>query len=367
MRILILNWRDIKNPASGGAEILTHELAKGWVKSGNKVTQFTSRFKNSKEKETIDGVEFIRRGQWWNVHIFAFFYYISNRNKIEIIVDEVHWFPFFSVIYAKKKTVALTCELANKLFFALFPYPIALIFRGLEKIYLRLYKNIPTMVISESTKSDLIHEGYNKNKLYVLPMGLSIPKGLKKYYKEKNPTLIYLARINKQKGIFDAIDAFALIKKEIKNSKFWIVGTGEELTVNSVKKRVDGLDLSGSVKFFGFVTEEKKFELLTKAHILLIPSVHEGWGLTVAEAATQQTPSIVYNVPGLRDVSRQTLTSIILNKDTSTEMANEAVKIYKNKKLYRQLQNNGLNVSARMTWDKAAEESLKVLTSYSRK
>ena len=38
MNILILNWRDIKNPKSGGAEILTHELAKGLVNKGHKVT-----------------------------------------------------------------------------------------------------------------------------------------------------------------------------------------------------------------------------------------------------------------------------------------------------------------------------------------
>ncbi len=71
MKILILNWRDIKNPNGGGAEILTHELAKGWVKSGHNVTQFSSSFKGSKPQEIIDKVKFARKGSWWNVHIFA--------------------------------------------------------------------------------------------------------------------------------------------------------------------------------------------------------------------------------------------------------------------------------------------------------
>ncbi|MCZ7355914.1 MAG: hypothetical protein O8C66_09090 [Candidatus Methanoperedens sp.] len=31
MRILFYNWRDIKNPAAGGAEIFTHENAEQWV------------------------------------------------------------------------------------------------------------------------------------------------------------------------------------------------------------------------------------------------------------------------------------------------------------------------------------------------
>src|SRR5438309_329776 len=99
MRILILNWRDIRNPASGGAEILTHEVAKRWVDMGHIVTQFSSKFPNAKRDETIDGVRYLRSGQWWNVHGFAAIYYIFYlRNKTDLVIDEVHWFPFFSAI-----------------------------------------------------------------------------------------------------------------------------------------------------------------------------------------------------------------------------------------------------------------------------
>jgi len=61
MKILILNWRDIKNPLSGGAEILTHELSKRLVAEGHVVIQFSSRFDGSKEEEVIDGVRIIRK------------------------------------------------------------------------------------------------------------------------------------------------------------------------------------------------------------------------------------------------------------------------------------------------------------------
>ena len=33
MRILVMNWRDTKNPAHGGAEVVTHEHMKRWVKN----------------------------------------------------------------------------------------------------------------------------------------------------------------------------------------------------------------------------------------------------------------------------------------------------------------------------------------------
>ncbi len=375
LRVLVLNWRDIKNPAGGGAEILTHELSKGWVKSGYEVTVFTSLFLGSKKTETIDGVKFERRGKWWNVHFFAFLYYLNTRKNIDIVIDEVHWFPFFAAMYARKKTVALTCETASKLFFTIFPYPVALFFRAIEKLYLALYKNVPTMTISESTKKDLIKAGVNSKLITVLKMGVNIPKNLKKYPKEKNPTFIYLARLNKQKGIYDCIEAFSLIKKElssrvldpgsskyprtkIQNPILWVVGSGEENIVKEVKDLVKKYGLEKSVVFFGFVSEEKKFELLTRAHILLIPSAHEGWGLTVHEASSQKTPSIVYNVPGLRNTVKNNLTGIILNENTPEKLAKEATQLISDQNKYKKLQENSSKLIEESTWANSVNESI---------
>jgi len=362
MRILILNWRDIKNPAGGGAEILTHELAKGWVKQGYKVTQFSSRFGKAKLDETIDGVRIIRKGQWWNVHFFAFFYYLNKRSKIDIIIDEVHWFPFFSAVYARKKTIALTCETASKLFFILFPYPLALIFRAVEKIYLRVYKDVRTMTISDSTKKDLIKAGVNRNLITVLPMGLQIPKNLKKYPKEKKPTLIYLARLNKQKGIFDAIEAFRIIKEKTANKtpQFWIVGSGDDETIGNVKKMIDKYHLTSSVKFFGFVSEGKKYELLAKAHILIIPSAHEGWGLTAVESALQGTPVVGYDIPGLRDSVDNGKTGI-LSYTNPESLARDIMRLLDNRLLYDKMCRQAQLWAKHFNWEKANKESIAFL------
>ena len=51
MNILIYNWRDIRNPAAGGAEVFTHEIAKRWVERGNEVRQFSSAFAGCGKEE----------------------------------------------------------------------------------------------------------------------------------------------------------------------------------------------------------------------------------------------------------------------------------------------------------------------------
>jgi len=53
MKILILNWRDIKNPRAGGAEVLTHELAKGWVAAGHEVTFFQASLQKQRKEKVL--------------------------------------------------------------------------------------------------------------------------------------------------------------------------------------------------------------------------------------------------------------------------------------------------------------------------
>ena len=71
----MFNWRDIKNPAAGGAEVLTHEIAKRLVLHGHEFTLFASGFPNCKKQETIDGVRIIRDGGQFSVYWKAFMHY----------------------------------------------------------------------------------------------------------------------------------------------------------------------------------------------------------------------------------------------------------------------------------------------------
>ena len=65
-----------------------------------------------------------------------------------------------------------------------------------------------------------------------------------------------------------------------------------------------------SVTLFGCVNDDLKYKLLSQAHLVLVPGVHEGWGLVVMESKGMGTPAIAYNVPGLRDSVRDGKTGI---------------------------------------------------------
>lgn len=369
MNILILNWRDIKNPYSGGAEILTYEIAKRWIKVGNKVTWFASAFTGGSSEEIIDGIRIIRRGHpdarhlFNSVHFLAFVaYQRSFKGKVDVVIDEIHGLPFFTPWYVREKKVALICEVAGQLWMKMFIPVFGLLGRMIELFYLRfVYKDILFVTISESTKRDLIDNGVNKNNIRVLPMGITVPKAVKKFEKEKDLTLVFLGRISSLKGIEDAILTTKIIKKTYPNIRLWAIGRGKDEIINTLKHFSLENGVEKNVVFYGFVDENKKFELLVRGHILISPSFKEGFGLTIPEAGFVGTPAVVYNSPGLSDLVIQGKTGLICNKNTPEELAANIVKLFLDKKLYQKLSFGAKQASKNYSWENTAKFTLGIL------
>ncbi len=369
MKILILNWRDIKNPSSGGAEILTHEIAKRFVKEGHAVYLVSSLFTGAKKEEDIDGVKIYRAGSesivpfHKSVHVAVYNLYKKRfAGNVDVVIDEVHGIPFFTPFYVKEKKIVLVCEVAQDIWDHTFSFPWNIIGKIVERLYLLLYRNLPFMTISQSTKIDLETFGISSKNITVLPMGINRII-IKEQKKDKNPTMLFAGRLNKIKGIEDAIAAFAIISQKVNKAVFWIVGRGSRNYVDQLKKQVATYKLEKSVIFWDFVSEKEKFELMSRASLLIVPSMREGFGLIVPEAGSVGTPAIVYDVPGLRDIVVDGRNGIKTKKNNPDELAKEAVRILKDKQLYNRLKTQAEKSSMVYNWDKTAETVMNVLES----
>lgn len=363
MNILILNWRDPKNPKSGGAEIVTLEHAKAWVKRGHSVIWFTSRFKGSRSEEKIQNVNIVRRGNYLTVFLYAPLFYLFSGNKFNLVIDEIHGLPFFTPIFARIPKVAFIHEVADEIWDYMFPFPINKIGKYIELLIFVFYKNVKFMTASNSTKKILEGFGIKSKNINVIISGLADKPVKKLPVKEKIPTFIFVSRVVKMKGIEEVIRAFFYILLEVKNANLWIVGDGDKNYVKFLEKRMNSYSISTKVKFFGHVSNVKKLELMRKSHILLHASVKEGWGLVIVEAASQGTPAVVYNVAGLRDSVINDKTGTVIRKNTSKQMAEEALLLLNNKKKYDFYQKNGINRAKELTWDKAVSQSTQLIES----
>ena len=367
MNILIFNWRDTKNPRSGGAEIVTLQHAKAWVKKGHNVTWFTSEFENSKKEEKVEGVNIVRRGNFISVILRAPYFYFFSKNKFDVVIDEIHGLPFFTPLFVKKPKIAFIHEVADEIWDYMFPFPINRICKFLEPLYFKLYRNVKFWTDADSTIDDLEKYGIKRKHCTVINCPVE-NKSLKSFPKKENvPTFIFVSRVVKMKGIEEVIRAFFYILRELKDARLWIVGDGEEGYVNELKDTMQSYSISPKVKFFGHLSEEKKLELIKRAHLLLHASVKEGWGLVVIEAASQATPSVVYNVSGLKDSVKNGKTGIVLEENSAKEMAKQAIALIKNKNRYEQFQKNCLQWARSLTWPKATQQSLDLLDQVSGK
>jgi glycosyltransferase involved in cell wall biosynthesis len=349
MRILFLNRRDTINPLGGGAEVYTHEIARGLVANGHEVDLFTMAFPHCKQEETIDGIRHIREGSEFGVHYRGFLYALKNRKHYDLIVDEFNGIGFGGFLF--KNGMLMIYQMYREFWFRELGFLGALPYI-IEPINLWLYRNQPTITISDSSASDLKGIGF-KNVTIIEP-AIKITKVPEAITKEPDPTLLFLSRLRSTKKPEDAIRIYQKVKQDIPNLKLWFVGRGPE------EEKLHALASGDTdITFLGFVDEAKKYEIYKRAHIIIVPGVREGWGMNVTEAASQGTPAVGYNVPGLRDSIRDGKTGLLAS---SIEDASQKVlKLLNDKELYGKFSSNCVEDAKQFKWSNRAEEFRKIV------
>lgn len=368
MKILVFSWRDPKHPLAGGAEQVMHEHMKGWITNGHKVTLFSSRFAGSEAQEVLDGVQIVRSGyQYLGVQLAGFFYYLKNQTAYDFVVDQFHGFPFFTPLYVRKPKLAVIQETAREVWFL---NPLPLPFNWLvgvigyltEPFIFLLYHWTYFMTGSRSAKEDVARFGTPKENITIVPHGVLINKHKNiKTEKQKKKTVIYLGVLSKDKGIEDALKCFSILKRKDK-WQFWVVGKAD--TKRYMEKLVDlchSLNLGETVKFWGFVSQEKKFELLARAHVLVNPSVREGWGLVNIEANSMGTPVVAYRSPGLVDSVKEGISGIFCKENLSESMATAVRELLSDAQKYTKLSYASIEWSKRFSWESSRKQSLQLI------
>lgn len=348
MRILVLNTRDAANPSSGGAEVYIHELCRRWVDRGNCVTLVAAGFRGAKATECIDGIEIIRLGRFPYVYAIMRNYYNKHlRGKFDIVIDAYTLRPFQIVHYSKEPVIFLVFELAREKYFHVLPPLLSHAgYYWLEPSWLKGYRDKKTITISNSTKNDLIEFGFSD--VDVVPVGLKAIRQNSGAGKEITPTFLYVGMLKKLNLIDDVLCAFQYIIREIPDARLLIAGRGPD------QKRLEKIaEGNNNITFFGFVDETKKYELMSRAHVLLMPAIREGWGMVVTESNACGTPVVGYDVPGLRDSIRHEVTGFLTERNPRA-MASSAIRVIKDRGLGNKLSMNARGWSTNFSWDRSA-------------
>ena len=350
VNILSLSWRDIMAPKSGGAEVQTHGMLHHLDSQKYNVIHLSPMYPGAKCDEIIDGIRYIRWGNSITVIFFALFFYIKYGKKIQYVIDECNTHRFFTPLYIpKRKRIFLIYQLTREIWHINVKFPLDYLGYFFENWMLKLYKNTCTITESLSTKKDLISLGFQSENIKIIHIGINdkiaeISK--QKIRKEANPTFIYVGRYSAYKGIEICIQAFAIVRKKIPNAKLWIVGKKDRsfiddkiIPICSINNLSVAEGSAGSdIVLWGFVDEQKKYELMQKSWLLLFPSLREGWGIIVTEAARLGTPSLVSNTPGCIDAVDYGRTGYICEERSVEAFADKMLEILDNTEEYKKMQ-----------------------------
>ncbi len=306
LRVAVLNWRDTTHPEGGGSERYIERIAADLVADGCQVEVLCSRHPGVPGRLVRDGILFQHAGGRWTVYARALGRLLKERltgRGPDVIVDVHNGVPFFARLVAGCPVVVLVHHVHREQWGVVFGKAVAAVGWFLEsRISPKVHRGCQYIAVSEVTRRELIELGVAEDTIAVVHNGTRpiaeqiIDSAGQVVGRDPEPSLVVLGRLVPHKRVEHAMQALAQLRPEFPGLQLRVIGEGwwhEELQAEAER-----LGVADRVTFTGFVDENTKEELLARSWLMLAPSVKEGWGLMVVEAAAHGVPSIAYRSAG---------------------------------------------------------------------
>jgi glycosyltransferase involved in cell wall biosynthesis len=107
---------------------------------------------------------------------------------------------------------------------------------------------------------------------------------------DRGHTALYLGRLSTSKNLDLLIKAMTRVAKEVRGAELIMAGPDEGIAQRLIKyARERGVN----ARYLGQVGEEEKHRLYMTSAVYALPSIYEGFGLTLLEAGIHGTPSAI--------------------------------------------------------------------------
>ena len=299
MRFAFLNWRDSTHPEGGGAERYAEQVAAGLVRRGHDVTFYCAAHGTARPLECVDGVRVRRQGGRLGVYAASARALRADERaegRYDVVVDTQNGIPFFAPLATTTPVVNLLHHVHREQWPVVFGPVASRVGWSIEsRLAPRVYRGRQYVAVSGRTRDELAELGVDPAHIAVIhngtdtPLATSVPRS-------PHPTIVVLGRLVPHKRVEHAIDVVARLRPLHPGLRLRVIGDG--WWHDRIAAHAEASGVADCVDLLGFVPEEVKHAELASAWVALAPSVKEGWGLCVVEAASHGVPTIAYEGAG---------------------------------------------------------------------
>jgi glycosyltransferase involved in cell wall biosynthesis len=350
--VLFLNWRDTTHPEGGGSEVYVERVAAGLAAQGRPVTLFCAAHPGAPASERVGDVRVVRRGGRLSVYLHAWWAHLTGRlGGHEVVVDVQNGMPFLAALWCRRPVVVLVHHVHREQWRVVMPPLPARVGWWVEsRLAPRLYRGARYVAVSEATRRELVGLGVEAGAVAVVHNGMTPPGPAAAVPRTPYPSVCVLGRLVPHKRVELALEAAARIRPQLPGLKVRVVGQG--WWEPRLREAVDRLGLQEAVELLGWVDEGAKQRLLASSWALAMPSLKEGWGLAVLEAAAAGTPTVAFRAAGgVRESVLHGTTGLLA--DGPEEFTRHLAWVLLNRHLRERLGEAARVHAARFTWPEA--------------
>ena len=386
MKIALVCPASLPATQFGGIVFLAVDLAQEISEMGHNVTIYTTDldFSNGSNKfnkklpriEKFEKFLINRTHVWFSLKLF--FVNTSMSKEIENdkpdIIHTIGLRSFQSIIawrVSKKLNIPLVVSdqggLTTHPFLAESGFFLKTLYKIQDFFIKKIINDASVISVANEYEQKIFSSLNKKSRIEIIRNGVNLKKLVSKHnFKEKyqinSNFILFVGRFSKSKGIETLINAFSIVKNELKDSDIHLVIMGVDFGYQAeMEKLIKKLNLSEEIKVIKNPPRDDVISAYGESEFLVLPSQWELSPLVPLESFAFKKPVISTNSHGIPYTVQNNKNGILVEPENSLELSNAIVKLLNDSELREKLGLSGYNfVNEECNCVSMAKNSLKL-------
>jgi len=281
--------------------------------------------------------------------------------SIDVVLENMTPYPTPAVVLAKvfgTPIVAVQHEFFDWSIYSTYG-PLSATIQLIVQNFLRIFDYDTIIVPTSHVKSRFVEYGVDGSRIEVVPNGVNWRRFHLPEVESHHANLVTVGRLSKRKGQSDVLGAVERLHREHGDVTLDVIGAGPARS--RLENLTTQLDISDQVTFHGYVSDEKKIELLNRAEIFVFASRQEGFGLVLLEAMSAGLPVVARELPVYHEFFTHEQNGFLVEEPVKDNLASKISGLIDSNNKRSEIGKVNRDTASRFDWERTATETNEIL------